>query len=130
MPISLEIDTQHNVVIRRVENPVTESDMNGFYQEYYTNPDFKTGMSILWDFRGLVMGDFSGDKVVMGAINLTKYSEKRGKGGLAFVIDDIASTPLADIFRELVREQEIPIAKFDKYDEAFEWCIRNNCVTL
>jgi len=123
MTVETIIDPQQNLVIHTVRRGFGLADIEPAWADMLANPEFKTGMNVLWDFRqGVHTAQFSGSDMRHIVEMTAAHIKQRGaKYKLALLASRDLYFGLSKMFEAYGDEIPIEIHAFRTMEDALDW---------
>ncbi len=123
MPVETRIDTEKNLVIHTVIKGFGLADIEPAWRAMLADPDFKSGMNVLWDFRRGVHTDQFSNADMQKIMSMTaEHIRQRGaQYKLALLASRELYFGLSRMFEAYGDDIPIDIHAFRSLDEALDW---------
>ena len=126
MPVDMSFDTEHGVLIRTVHDPVAMPDVLQAMRSQIQHPDYRRGMSILWDLRDAKLETLTSEMMSEMSDEISGILEQRGNGGFATVTTMESTMAIMNTYKVRIDHLGFPVRNFNDFDEALVWCVETS----
>ncbi|MCA9441716.1 MAG: STAS/SEC14 domain-containing protein [Candidatus Omnitrophica bacterium] len=117
----MKIDAQRGIVYLQMDDPFDVNKGKELIDKMLDHPDFRKGMSTLWDIRGVDAASVTREHMrEMRMFNLGR-EEKRGYGRMAILVDSDINFGLSRMYHVVGDLPHIEMSVFRELNEAEQW---------
>lgn len=119
MPIDIEIDAERRRINTRATGMLTVDDLLSYYQRLHDHPDYRIGLSELWDASGISGTQLTSDDLREFSSVTEPFTRQGAPVRVAILVSDDLGFGLARMY-ELLQTDSINRLKIVRSHEAAE----------
>ncbi len=122
MPVTSEIDTEHNLIVHTVTEYMDMSILVNTISETLKNPAYKAGMNAIWHFDHIDNMNISSSDLMFVADFASKNIDTAGEHYcLALVAEEDLAFGLTRVYEAWSSERPVTISNFRNLEDARKW---------